>query len=273
MPKSPGRLASPSRRSRRCSSGRGRRSASSSRSSCFCRDAVVAIAKQVEGGLPRGEREALRAHLRRCPECAQGWLAAAALSGRCSEAIACCRPGFPLFFARASASTVGASGSGGVGIGVGGLVAKAAAIVVTGAVVGGGVSEGATRIGWPSVHHRDPYHGSVLLGPGRGDLRAVPRVQAPGLVAGGEALPSPDQAAGHPVGSARRRAWPIVGSCTERTRRSATPAASADTGVPVGSRLEASTVGPRRRATITAPGDPRMRRRAQAARPAPTARE
>ena len=151
----------------------------------LCPEALVGISRQVEGGLPRGERASLRAHLRRCPECSQ-----VARSRRARPAVL---GGFlPVpswlssLFARASASTVTASGSGGAG--AVGLVAKAAAIVIAGAVVGGGVSEGAMHVGSPRAHPR-PRVVPAVVRPAHAPS-SVPGSHAPVRVAGAEAWPT-----------------------------------------------------------------------------------
>ncbi len=151
----------------------------------LCRDAVVAISRQVEGGLPRGERASLRAHLRRCPECSH--------VARSLRARPAALGGFlPVpswlssLFARGSASAVGVSGSSGAG--AVGLVAKAAAIVVTGAVVGGGVSEGAKHIGSTRAHPR-PGTVPAVVHPAHAPS-SVPGSHAPVRAAGAEAWPT-----------------------------------------------------------------------------------
>ena len=175
----------------------------------LCGEALVAIARQTEGALPRGERAGLRAHLRRCPDCAQ-----VARSRRARRTVLGGFVPVPSWLS----SLLGSGGAGGAG-----LLAKAAAIVVTGAVVGGGVSAGAAHVGRGRAHHRpNTFPVAVTPSHARASLSAahVPlRVIGPG---GRPASIAP------PVGSASRPET-VPGQAT-----AAAPEAPAQSDSPVG---------------------------------------
>ena len=104
-----------------------------------CGDAIIAIARQADGQLPRRERARLRAHLRGCSECSR--------SARSRRA----RPTVLGGFIPVPPWLSSLFGSGGAGAGA--LVAKVASVVVAGAVVGGGIAEGARHLGrQPRIH-------------------------------------------------------------------------------------------------------------------------
>ena len=122
-----------------------------------CREATLAIDKQLDGRLAHGERRALRAHLRACPECNS--LAQSQRAQRRALKALVIVP-VPLTIAHwaapsgASAATGAgglavAGGASGAGAGagastamVGGVAAKVAAVVVAGVVLSGGIYEG-----------------------------------------------------------------------------------------------------------------------------------
>jgi RNA polymerase sigma factor (sigma-70 family) len=98
-----------------------------------CQQAELAISKQLDGRLPRSERGALRAHLRACPDCAT-----VARRQRAQRSAFKSLAAVPL--PTSLASFFGGGGGAAVGTGV---AAKAAAVVATGALVGGLGYEGA----------------------------------------------------------------------------------------------------------------------------------
>jgi RNA polymerase sigma factor (sigma-70 family) len=103
--------------------------------SLSCGDAELAISRQVDGRLPRGERGPLRAHLRQCPECATF-----ARSQRAQRAAFKTLGAAPL---PASLSSLTSLFGGGGGAAVGTTIAaKAAAVLAAGALVGGAGYEG-----------------------------------------------------------------------------------------------------------------------------------
>jgi RNA polymerase sigma factor (sigma-70 family) len=103
--------------------------------SLTCHQAELAISKQLDGRLARGERGALRAHLRACPDCAT-----VARRQRAQRSAFKALGAVPL--PTSLASLFGGGGGAAVGTGV---AAKAAAIVATGALVGGVGYEDATH--------------------------------------------------------------------------------------------------------------------------------
>jgi RNA polymerase sigma-70 factor, ECF subfamily len=112
--------------------------------SLTCRQAELAISKQLDGRLPRSERGALRAHLRACPDCAT-----VARRHRAQRSAFKALGAVPL--PTSLASLFGGGGGAAVGTGV---AAKAAAVVATGALVGGVGYEGARHTG---IVHRPPW--------------------------------------------------------------------------------------------------------------------
>jgi RNA polymerase sigma-70 factor (ECF subfamily) len=104
--------------------------------SLTCGEAELAISRQVDGRLPRGDRGALRAHLRECPECATF-----ARSQRAQRSAFKALGAVPL---PASLSSFSSLFGGGGGAAVGTAVAtKAAAVLAAGAIAGGVGYEGA----------------------------------------------------------------------------------------------------------------------------------
>lgn len=121
-----------------------------------CRDAAFAISKQLDGRLPAGERRALRAHLRGCPECAR--LASSQRAQRKALRALFMVP-LPQSLQTFLPHAGEAAAAGGSAAAAGGtaLAVKAAAVVAAGTLVGGGAYEGATRVP-PLVEHRAPAH-------------------------------------------------------------------------------------------------------------------
>jgi RNA polymerase sigma-70 factor, ECF subfamily len=111
--------------------------------SLTCHQAELAISKQLDGRLARSERGALRAHLRACPDCAT-----VARRQRAQRSAFKALGAVPL--PTSLASLFGGGGSAAVGTGV---AVKAAAVVATGALLGGAGYEGATH---PRLVHRLP---------------------------------------------------------------------------------------------------------------------
>src|SRR5437588_316575 len=103
--------------------------------SLTCHQAELAISKQLDGRLTRSERGALRAHLRACPDCAT-----VARRQRAQRSAFKALGAVPL--PTSLTSLFGGGGGAAVGTGV---AAKAAAVVATGALVGGVGYEGATH--------------------------------------------------------------------------------------------------------------------------------
>ena len=107
-----------------------------------CRDAELAISRQLDGRLSRAERGSLRAHLRACRECAtlarKQRAQRAAIRGLAAVPLP---PSLASFFGGsaggATAATVATAG--------GGIAAKAVAVVAATAVAGGAAYEGAKR--------------------------------------------------------------------------------------------------------------------------------
>src|SRR5919197_575904 len=97
-----------------------------------CREAELAISRQLDGRLPRKDRGALRAHLRECEECAHFARSQRAQRGAIKSLAAIPLPtSLASLFGGGSAATTGAA----VGTG---LAAKAAAIGASAVVAGGG---------------------------------------------------------------------------------------------------------------------------------------
>jgi RNA polymerase sigma factor (sigma-70 family) len=103
--------------------------------SLTCQQAELAISKQLDGRLGRSERGALRAHLRACPDCAT-----VARRQRAQRSAFKALGAVPL--PTSLVSLFGGGGGAAVGTGV---AVKAAAVVATGALVGGVGYEGATH--------------------------------------------------------------------------------------------------------------------------------
>ena len=108
-----------------------------------CHQAELAISKQLDGRLARAERGALRAHLRACPDCAT-----VARRQRAQRAAFKSLAAVPV--PSSLVSLFGGGGGAAVGTGV---AAKAAAVLATGALVGGVGYEGARHTG---LVHRVP---------------------------------------------------------------------------------------------------------------------
>jgi RNA polymerase sigma factor (sigma-70 family) len=156
--------------------------------SLTCEQAELAISKQLDRRLSRGERGALRAHLRACPDCAT-----VARRQRAQRSAFKSLAAVPLPTSLASLF----GGGGGAAIGTG-VAVKAAAVVATGALVGGVGYEGARHTGL--VHRTPPprRHAEVA------DVRApapTPVVQA--------VFTTPSRSAPAPVVSHPKRAYPI----------------------------------------------------------------
>ena len=109
--------------------------------SLTCHEAELAISKQADGRLPRGERGALRAHLRECRDCERF-----ARSQRAQ------RTAFKALGAIPVPASLSSFFGGGVAVGAG-VGAKAAAVVAAGVVVAGAGYEGVKRT--PLVEERD----------------------------------------------------------------------------------------------------------------------
>jgi RNA polymerase sigma factor (sigma-70 family) len=158
-----------------------------------CQDAALAINKQLDGRLSFGERRALRAHLRACPECNS--LAQSQRAQRRALKALVLIP-LPLTLTHwfgnqtaAAATGAGAAGAGGltaVGAGtgagagastavLGGVAAKVAAVAVAGIVVGG-TYEGVTHVRAPGGHASRAHVARVDAA--RDVSRAVPIVAA-----------------------------------------------------------------------------------------------
>src|SRR5215210_58582 len=107
--------------------------------SLTCGEAELAISKQLDGRLPRGERGQLRAHLRECPECAGFARRQRAPRGALKTLALVPVPGsLGSFF-----------GGGGAAVGTG-LALKAATAVTAGLVIGGAGYEGVRHT---ALHH------------------------------------------------------------------------------------------------------------------------
>jgi RNA polymerase sigma factor (sigma-70 family) len=110
--------------------------------SCF--EAEVAISKQLDGRLPRGERGSLRAHLRECKECAS--------LARRLRAQRSAMKAFGLVPLPATLGSFFGGGSAAVG---GGVAVKAAAFVAAGAVVAGAGHEASVHSPFKEKPKRD----------------------------------------------------------------------------------------------------------------------
>ena len=122
--------------------------------SLTCGEAELAISRQLDGGLPRGEKGQLRAHLRECPECATfARRQRAQRSALKSLALIPVPTSLASFF-----------GGGGAAVGTG-LALKAAAAVTAGLVIGGAGIEGAKHAPWraekPAAASRPPVVAAV----------------------------------------------------------------------------------------------------------------
>src|SRR5437588_9115841 len=116
-----------------------------------CHQAELAISKQLDGRLPRSERGALRAHLRACPDCAT-----VARRQRAQRTAFKALAAVPL-----PSSLASLFGGGGAAVGTG-VAMKAAAVLATGALVGG--------LGYEGARHTD----LARRGPKPPAVRAVP---------------------------------------------------------------------------------------------------
>jgi RNA polymerase sigma-70 factor (ECF subfamily) len=134
-----------------------------------CGEAELAISRQVDGRLPRGDRGALRAHLRECPECATF-----ARSQRAQRSAFKALGAVPL---PASLSSFSSLFGGGGGAAVGTAVAtKAAAVLAAGALAGG--------VGYEGAKH-------TLLAPSQ---KAAPTEKAPAASASARSVVRPSAA-------------------------------------------------------------------------------
>jgi RNA polymerase sigma factor (sigma-70 family) len=104
--------------------------------SLTCRETELALSRQLDRRLPRAERGPLRAHLRACKECAT-----MARRQRAQRAAFRSLAAVPL-----PSSLASLFGGGGAAVGTG-IAAKAAAVLATGALVGGLGYEGARHSG------------------------------------------------------------------------------------------------------------------------------
>ena len=110
-----------------------------------CTDAAAAIEMQLDGRLPLSGRRVLRAHLRSCEECST---LARSLRAQRKTLRGLPAFSFPAWIGRLLGGGSGAGAGASVGgFGAAGLALKVAAVVAVGAVVGGGVVEGATHLG------------------------------------------------------------------------------------------------------------------------------
>ena len=150
-----------------------------------CHAALVAVSKRAEGRLTSDERPGLRAHLRRCPECAR---VDRSKRARRTGLRTLLPPPSWLFAFLARSSTSAAPVSGSSSIGAGALLAKAAAIVVAGAVVGGSISEGAKQLERQSTRGRQVRVAAAIGPPHRQAI--TPRAHTPLRAEGTGARPS-----------------------------------------------------------------------------------
>src|SRR5438105_5615825 len=124
-----------------------------------CHEAELAISRQLDGRLPRAERGSLRAHLRACPDCAT-----VARRQRAQRTAFKALAAVPL-----PSSLASLFGGGGAAVGTG-VAMKAAAVLATGALVGG--------LGYEGVRHTD----LARRGPKLPAVRAVPPTPVPAVV-------------------------------------------------------------------------------------------
>ncbi len=128
-----------------------------------CQEAAFAVNKQIDGRLSLGEKRALRAHLRGCPECNSLAQSQRAQRRALKALVLIPLPATMSHWmggqSAAAATGAGAAGAGGlaaVGVTGGGVAAKVAAVVAAGIVVGGGTYEGVTRVVLPPSHTAAP---------------------------------------------------------------------------------------------------------------------
>jgi RNA polymerase sigma-70 factor, ECF subfamily len=105
-----------------------------------CGEAELAISRQLDGRLPRGEKGQLRAHLRECSECAR--------FARRQRAQRTALRGLAAIPVPSSLASL--FGGGGAAVGTG-LAVKAAAAVTAGALIGGASYEGIRHTPWPGA--------------------------------------------------------------------------------------------------------------------------
>jgi hypothetical protein len=127
--------------------------------SLTCGEAEFAISRQLDGRLSRHEKGQLRAHLRECSECAH--------FARRQRAQRSALKSLGLIPVPSSLASLFGGGSAGVGTGV---ALKSAAVVVAGAVIGGGGYEAVRHAPWhepqpaaarPTHHHAVPTKAAV----------------------------------------------------------------------------------------------------------------
>jgi RNA polymerase sigma factor (sigma-70 family) len=147
-----------------------------------CGEAELATSRQLDGRLSRAGKAQLRAHLRRCPDCA-----AFARRQRGQRAALKALAGVPL--PASLASFLGGGGGAAAGAGAGaagvGIVAKAAAVVAAATVAATAGYEGSRRV--VAHHHRAPARptpvaelsGVPAPGAARVPLRARPSTMRP----------------------------------------------------------------------------------------------
>jgi RNA polymerase sigma factor (sigma-70 family) len=127
-----------------------------------CREAELAISRQIDDRLPRAELGALRAHLRECRECATF-----ARSQRAQRAVWKGLAAIPL--PSSLASFFGSGGGGAVGTGAAtagfGVAVKATALVGAAALAGGVGYEGVKRGPWSQKKTQTVTHKAVAPKP------------------------------------------------------------------------------------------------------------
>jgi RNA polymerase sigma-70 factor (ECF subfamily) len=186
--------------------------------SLTCRQAELALSRQLDGRLSRAERGPLRAHLRACGDCASF-----ARSQRAQRAAVRSIAAIPL-----PGSLASFFGGGGAAAGAG-LVAKAATVVVVGAVVGGVGYEGVKQVSSgraEAVERRAATSaGSAALTASRGDVlagearSARPLVAAPAVNQRARATQKADRGG---TGAERKRSAKLA-STRSRGRSAAAP--------------------------------------------------
>ena len=127
--------------------------------SLTCHEAELAISRQLDGRLPRGDRGVLRAHLRECGECATFARRLRAQRTALKALAAVPIPGsLASFF-------------GGTSVGSGVVALKAGAIAATIVAAGAATTVGERNAPW---HHRATHAASAVASP----ARATPRVSS-----------------------------------------------------------------------------------------------
>jgi RNA polymerase sigma factor (sigma-70 family) len=146
-----------------------------------CHEAELAISKQLDKRLPRSEKGALRAHLRRCPECATFARSQRAQRSALRGALVA----VPL-------PTSLASFFGGSTVGAGVVGAKAGAALVAAAVIAGGVGyEGIQHAPWRAPSQQRAGAPAVQRDGAAASASAVQPVGAPNATSEAN-VPGPD---------------------------------------------------------------------------------